>query len=963
MPTINYKSEVLFEYTDTKELEHVKSLQPMLEDIDGESFDMSNFPEDYPNTNIIWKYILNKQTNFNEIYNEVWGNIETPIPKIDIILAFIDYSNFLNTDWDYLDHLFYIYFYTVKLNYTIDKIDYIGLTDKLIYEDFDENFAYYILERYEKYFDWINAWNKNFKGETILTQLMVNQITEIIANDIDFTWIWDKMDAENKVIIEKKTDSATLGKESVFYGWIKPDERVPCQAIRTLLDGCEQRTGKYGVMKKRDGKYRWKTYEEFWNDESEEITLENQKKYLVTPNKYRHLWGRGKEWRSIYNLEIESRELSNTLFNNKIVSHVILAPSITNIDWGAFDKCIILSNLIIMGDIDTIGHHAFRRCKQLKHITAKSIHTIEDYAFFECSRLIDPPISTTKIIKNFVFQGCSSIKKIDVSLTHLGKFAFSSCTNLQEVQLNNNSIPPETERNLWCPKDFSRDVVTKLLHRSSYSIEDKELNHDEIKHMIHIGEYAFSDCSKLKSIVMNTIVPVILHDNIFLKCSLLETFIAPNVVKIGLFAFENCNNLENIDIQSCIHINFGAFGNCESITELHLPLLVSIGDYAFLNSSLNHIEMPSIEYIGRAAFTQCKKIKQINLPSSLVSMGGEAFSECSTLNTVNIDEGFTHLKYATFFKCTKLKSIKFPKSLISIGDQCFYNCKLLKIVNIPKHTIYSKDLIDYMSGIGLFGVPYFLNKINTSKESSLIYLQKKNGFINEDSPFEGEEERATFMRYCDVPGGGKCPQDMYRYLTERKNIYWWLKGGFPTSMKDGDDGEEMIAQELADKGIDIYKLGYNSWLPRSAINYDNLSAPMDASEPRTFWKYHKTGNSVGKILESISNGSTLVCRKKWAKATAGSGALPASSLKKKYITYLDPDFSNQETHDGWHTNDRVFPKTTTVIFGDFVAYGSVIKGPKTKKASSNHSNAKATKKLGGGLIRKKYVRNIKTKKY
>lgn len=46
------------------------------------------------------------------------------------------------------------------------------------------------------------------------------------------------------------------------------------------------------------------------------------------------------------------------------------------------------------------------------------------------------------------------------------------------------------------------------------------------------------------------------------------------------------------------------------------------------------IEGVTVEYIGVAAFSQCKNLKEVSIPSGIVEVGSSAFSGCSSLEEV-----------------------------------------------------------------------------------------------------------------------------------------------------------------------------------------------------------------------------------------------------------------------------------------------------------------------------------------
>lgn len=186
------------------------------------------------------------------------------------------------------------------------------------------------------------------------------------------------------------------------------------------------------------------------------------------------------------------------------------------------------------------------------------------------------------------------------------------------------------------------------------------------------------------------------------------------------------------------------------------------------------------------AFSKCKNIKQINFPSSLAETGGVAFSGCVGLETVGWEnketegEGGFKLKYAIFLNYIKLSKITLPTNLDSIGDKCFNGCTSLSKISIPSTTKYSGDLIEYISGVGICRMPYFGSRCTTPKYNPFgtgLLGEEVNTIISQANPFSSIYGRT-------VP-----------------TMEWISKN------------DRRKAQG-----------SYTDWLPRSAINYDTLTA-------------------------------------------------------------------------------------------------------------------------------------------
>ena len=127
-------------------------------------------------------------------------------------------------------------------------------------------------------------------------------------------------------------------------------------------------------------------------------------------------------------------------------------------------------------------------------------------------------------------------------------------------------------------------------------------------------------------------------------------------------------------------------------TELVIPYKIEgkkiamIGQSAFSNcTSLNSVNVPNnITMIGNGAFVMCTSLTSINIPNSVTSIGYASFSGTS-LNSINIPDSITSINQGTFGGCTSLTSINIPNSVTSIERNAFIGCSALTSINIPSN--------------------------------------------------------------------------------------------------------------------------------------------------------------------------------------------------------------------------------------------------------------------------------------
>ena len=138
-----------------------------------------------------------------------------------------------------------------------------------------------------------------------------------------------------------------------------------------------------------------------------------------------------------------------------------------------------------------------------------------------------------------------------------------------------------------------------------------------------------------------------------------------------------------------------AFSGCRSLSEIVIPSSVtSIGKFAFSRcDSLSEIVIPScVTSIGDGAFYGCNSLSEIVIPSSVTSIGDWAFSGCDSLSEIVIPSSVTSIGDRTFCGCSSLKYISIPKSVIGLNGNPFVEWKG-KLECLSPNFVYEDDIL------------------------------------------------------------------------------------------------------------------------------------------------------------------------------------------------------------------------------------------------------------------------------
>jgi hypothetical protein len=119
-----------------------------------------------------------------------------------------------------------------------------------------------------------------------------------------------------------------------------------------------------------------------------------------------------------------------------------------------------------------------------------------------------------------------------------------------------------------------------------------------------------------------------------------------------------------------------------------MPALVSIeiGEANVIESTRNGYVYPANE-IPVNALSGNVKIRAIKLPSSAISIGVNAFRNCTGLSSFTNAISVTTIQHEAFYNCKSLKTVDIPAKVSTIQYEAFYLCDSLTLVNISNSLV------------------------------------------------------------------------------------------------------------------------------------------------------------------------------------------------------------------------------------------------------------------------------------
>lgn len=326
--------------------------------------------------------------------------------------------------------------------------------------------------------------------------------------------------------------------------------------------------------------------------------------------------------------------------------------SVTGIGESAFSANSFITAVHLPGTLKTIGRHAFINCVSLSTVTYNDgcfVETIEESAFEGCVSLARAEVcDNTSEIGERAFYGCVLLGAVDgigmSAITEVPDYAFYRCETL-----GTTALPASVER---------------------------------------IGNSAFENASRMRITFNGADNLLSIGDRAFAYCYEFGGVSAKNAVFIGENAFLSDENLSEVTFIAGeeTHELFGKEGEVDGT------------GYYFVEKNGNRYAIPEFLYsvtfakgngsIASFALDGLYTVKRIRLSEGITAIEDNAFStdEADVSGgelTAELPSTLVSIGAEAFSGRGDLRSVVFPSSLKTIGDRAFYGIRELAEVVLP----------------------------------------------------------------------------------------------------------------------------------------------------------------------------------------------------------------------------------------------------------------------------------------
>lgn len=479
-------------------------------------------------------------------------------------------------------------------------------------------------------------------------------------------------------------------------------------------------------------------------------------------------------------LERSASELKN-------VTRIVIPEGLELIDHNTFTYSRKLEEVILPDSLKIINSGAFNTCEALLKINLpeglKEISSTEWWigVFAYCNSLeeIVLPDSLEKL-GPYTFNDCLNLKRVVIpaGLVDYGVKQFVNCPNLEEIIVKEGNLFAYTIDGIYYEK---RDGVVALsVYPSSLLLEEYIIPSD----VKIIDGYAFSSCKNLKRVIIpetvesfgpalfqnstsieeviinskiTTLPQMTFHNSSIKKVTLPETI---EVIEVG--AFNLCKNLNYIDLPYGLKTIVGAAFNGSGLIELVLPDSVISIDQAFMNcNKLEKVTLSnSLRDIGPSCFRE-SKITEIVIPESMVEIPDFAFCACFDLTTVYLPKTISYFNQKAFSGCSKLSDIIVDEEnpYIKIENGLLYNEDYTELLFVNRNIV--GEVVEIKNGVKEIAQESFMN-IENVKEITIPSTVETYGYMAFDN--------ASFEKVIFEDGTTIIPYSLFRNNRKLKEV-------------------------------------------------------------------------------------------------------------------------------------------------------------------------------------------------
>lgn len=365
---------------------------------------------------------------------------------------------------------------------------------------------------------------------------------------------------------------------------------------------------------------------------------------------------------------------------------------ITVIKPYVFEGASSIISVKFNGQVTEIGRFAFANCTALTELTlCDSIEKIEEYAFAGCTGLPTLVIpNSVKVIGANAFKSTTNLASVIIGsgIETIDECVFSGATNLTHVTLGENVTEIKELAFYGC------DRLIEIYNRSALLITNDNSNGCIGKN----AKYVYTDGEKSRiTITDDGFIFYEEGDTVYLVAtnSLAGKLIFPTDFNgksyvIADYAFSGRTHFTDVVFNSGIEkIGKDAFLNCSKVKNVKITSLEEWLKIELASEYSNPMCYAENLYIADSEIG----VDSVAIPESITVIGAYAFSGATMLTDVKLHDGITEIQKNAFYRCN---AMKLEKGIYTVDGWIVDVSTTVTSITIKKDTVkgISNDAFD-----------------------------------------------------------------------------------------------------------------------------------------------------------------------------------------------------------------------------------------------------------------------------
>lgn len=332
------------------------------------------------------------------------------------------------------------------------------------------------------------------------------------------------------------------------------------------------------------------------------------------------------------------------------LSSASLPETLRTIGNSAFAFNMLMSQCSLPSGLQSVGDYAFHRCFRAV-MNVKGLSYVGEGAFWECSKISEVVLDAEAEVGENAFMYCTGVKTLVLEGTprSVGKCAFAF-NSLQELTVKSAVPPSFVPEDVFCYGDNeNRDYKWTL-------------NFEDVALKVPAGSVDTYRTDRNWSIFSNVTE--------FAQDEISEFSVAPFEYRV---TGEGQVSVKSIE---------GSATSCSIPSEVSYAgrdfAVMSVDDNAFANSAITEASIPgTVLTVGENAFINCSSLSEVSFGEGTVMVGKHAFSNTG-LTSLSLPNSMKTVGEGAFMGCLSLSDITLPGG-ICLETLAFFNCSLTEI--------------------------------------------------------------------------------------------------------------------------------------------------------------------------------------------------------------------------------------------------------------------------------------------